>query len=492
MKRLLCLLTLLLLPLHVLAADNSHHMIAYTGDENALNWNENQFFQRMEAQTGLHFEITQYNGKGDYRTALSQLGEGNAPTDLVFNAGLASHELEALYQQGKILDLSPYIERCMPNLNALLKEHDEIRERITVNGRILSLPHINFCPPQNYMWINKNWLDALKLNIPNNSEELAAVLRAFKTQDPNRNGQQDEIPLSFMGIWDLNVLSHGFGIIADDFHLYEESGVHFAPMEDKYYTFIAYLRMLYAEGLLDKDGFSPLIKLSADEKTPKINKYGILIAPTPFQSLPKALGEEYILLPPLVYEDRAVYRRLIDIAIPGALLVTSQAKNAEQLLSWADYLYSEEGGKLLTIGKEGEEYKRFEDGTWDWIDGSPDNLKRILAESTLNIKGFLPYLEPFDFQKKFDDTSARSILEQIEHFTQYLVSPMPYVYLNAEEAAKIQALHQPLGKYTDETLSRFILDEIALNDDSWQAYKNELKRLGVDKYIRFWQEKLSK
>ena len=46
-------------------------------------------------------------------------------------------------------------------------------------------------------WIRTDWLDKLGLEVLQTVEEYEIVLRAFKTQDPNGNGEADEIPLFF-------------------------------------------------------------------------------------------------------------------------------------------------------------------------------------------------------------------------------------------------------------------------------------------------------
>ena len=53
-----------------------------------------------------------------------------------------------------------------------------------------------------FPWINVEWLNNLGLDMPTNAEELKEVLLAFKNDDPNGNGQADEIPLSF-------IINHG-------------------------------------------------------------------------------------------------------------------------------------------------------------------------------------------------------------------------------------------------------------------------------------------
>ena len=47
-----------------------------------------------------------------------------------------------------------------------------------------------------HMLINKAWLDKLGMQVPTTRDELEDVLKAFKTEDPNGNGQADEIPMN--------------------------------------------------------------------------------------------------------------------------------------------------------------------------------------------------------------------------------------------------------------------------------------------------------
>ena len=45
-------------------------------------------------------------------------------------------------------------------------------------------------------WINVGWLDALGLEMPETTEDFKNVLTAFKNDDPNGNGEADEVPFS--------------------------------------------------------------------------------------------------------------------------------------------------------------------------------------------------------------------------------------------------------------------------------------------------------
>ena len=56
----------------------------------------------------------------------------------------------------------------------------------------------DYVTPTNLFMIYQPWLDALNLEMPETTEELYNVLVAFKTQDPNGNGEADEIPMSLL------------------------------------------------------------------------------------------------------------------------------------------------------------------------------------------------------------------------------------------------------------------------------------------------------
>ena len=102
--------------------------------------------------------------------------------------------------QGMFLPLDDLIAEHMPNYSKQIAESavDPTTKQITSDGKRYAL---GYFVPQNVntgvqYFINKTWMEALKLEMPKNVEELTEVLRAFKTKDPNGNGQADEIPMS--------------------------------------------------------------------------------------------------------------------------------------------------------------------------------------------------------------------------------------------------------------------------------------------------------
>ena len=67
-------------------------------------------------------------------------------------------------------------------------------------------------------------LRKLKMDMPKTAEELTETLRAFRQQDGNGNLQMDEIPLTFIGMWELRFLGHAFGIVDNDYYVSVSDG----------------------------------------------------------------------------------------------------------------------------------------------------------------------------------------------------------------------------------------------------------------------------
>lgn len=98
-------------------------------------------------------------------------------------------------------DLTDDIDK-MPNVKKMFDDDPDVKRSVTMlDGKIQVLPSDKkgYWPKTvSRMYINKQWLDKLGLSVPTNWDELYNVLKAFKTQDPNGNGQADEIPMDFI------------------------------------------------------------------------------------------------------------------------------------------------------------------------------------------------------------------------------------------------------------------------------------------------------
>lgn len=496
LKRIFCLFLSCLLGLGAGAlaeeTESQPFIMAGFDDTQYREWGNNQFFLRMEEITGVKFSYQQYTDEKAWTAAKASMTAGGAMPDALFKANLSSAECIDMREKGVLVDLKPYLEENCPNLWALLQANPEYLAAMTLpDGSVAALPYITSIPMQNYMWINSAWLKALKLSTPTNAEELAAVLAAFKTRDPNKNGKQDEIPLGFLGAFDLKFLGHAFGLIANDYNVFARDGqVKFMPLEENFRLFVTWCRDLYAQGLLDRSGFSTSNALRQVTDSKAVATYGMILTPVAADIFRVSWSSDYVLLDPLTYDGRQTYRDFSGNVLRGTFAVTTACKEPEKLLQWVDYLYGEQGAILASVGKENVDYLVDGDGTWRLTEAVQSNT--YFSSATLIDGGATsPGTLAADFQRRYGaNAELRTTLERQEAINALTTRPFPYYSLTRAQQDEITPLQNQIGYYVDMQIARWVLGEEEISDASFSAFERTLDEMGLPTFLAFWQNVL--
>ncbi len=455
-------------------------------------WTENLFFKRMEEKTGIRLTLNQYTTEASWEAAKSAMFDGSlALPDAFFKANMTTQETQKWFEAGKLIDLKPYLEQYAPNLWALLQQRPDWLEAITLpTGEIAALPAIDELQFNNAMWINKTWLDKAGLAMPTTAEELTHVLRTFRDRDMNGNGKKgDEVPLTFSSLWDLRFLAHAFGINANDYYVtMDESGkVSEILTSDANRAFLTWLHELWTEGLLDGNGFSGLRDMAVNTDEDAACVYGVLLASTPVELVPTAALKDYVLLEPMVYEGKQVYRDLTGDVIRGTFAITAACKEPAALLSWVDYLYTEEGFILSEAGMAGEEFTWNDDGTWLWENTSEMLMNSVLPEATIRAGISMPGYASLSFQQKIDNAATMHVVDSLLRLKAIDSMPYPYVYLTEDQQARVDELIWDIGRYAEYQMVWFVTGDVELNDSTWTAFCEQVKSLGVEEMVAIWQ-----
>lgn len=486
----LLLLVMILTPMGAFA-ETTYTMAGFDGDGVNHDWTTNLFFQRMEERTGISFTFAQYSDYNEWLKAKELFASGQTEMpDVLFKADLTPQETMEWLEAGKIIDLKPYLAEYAPNLSALFAEHPEWEKAVTLpNGAIAALPGINELQNGNAMWINKTWLDNLGMDMPATAEELTEVLRAFKTGDPNRNGKKDEIPLTFLSMWDLKFLGHAFGIVANDYNVaLGEDGVVRTPLNtEENRAFLTWLHELWQEELIDHSGFSSSDTVRKITDSNADIPYGLIMGPTPLMLLPATALSQYVMLMPLTYDGKQVYRDLTGDVIRGTFAVSSSCDDPAALVAWVDYLYSEEGCRLAQAGAEDVEYSWNEDGTWSWVADTETVASTVLAESTIAEGGNMPGIASTAFQQAYDQQETRDAIASLLALKEFAVMPYPLAYLSKEDAQRLNELQADVGQYAEQTMVWFVTGDLPINDETWEDFCNTIEEKGMSDVISILQ-----
>ena len=463
----------------------------YDAEDTNHVWTDNLYFQRVASETDLTFELMQFTNAAEWsRTKAGFKADGELP-EALFKAELTLDETFDLQEKGVLMDLAPLIETCMPNLSALLAEHPDWRNAITMpDGTIPSLPLINLLHNHNAMWINQNWLQKLGLKVPETKDELVEVLRSFRDNDPNGNGKQDEIPMTFLGMWDLRFLSHAFGFIMDDYGLYlDENGkVQTALTDERNRELLSWLNTLWTEKLLDQNGFatSDTYRAITDEKA--TISYGIVMGPTPLNLLPSNALESYVLLPPLQSDDGSrTYRDLVGDLDRGTFALTVACKEPEKVLAWIDRLYSDEGMMLAFAGQEGVDYEERSDGTWGWLISEEEMYNSVRPTITILDGSAIPGFMSVQLQQRYDSAATRRIVDAIVRMREIAVRPLPLTVLTPDQQQEADRIQAELGKTTALAMTWFVTGETKMTDETWSAFCKQVEDGGINRLIEIFQ-----
>lgn len=491
----LCLALSLLLP--ALAMGETFTMMGFEQDSETRVWADNLFFDRMAEETGTSFTFQQYSEETAYDEAKAAVFSGAQDLpDVLFKAALSPEEEMRYVQAGQLVDLSPYLEEHAPTLAAILEARPDWKRIVAQpDGTIASLPALNGAERQCCIWINREWLDALGLQMPTDIDGLTEVLRAFRDGDPNGNGSKDEVPLTLLGPWEAKFMLHAWGLVPNDYNIFVDAQgtVQFAPSLPEYRDFVAWLQMAVAEGLVDEDGFRTThttrsTQLSTEDDAPIL--YGGLVSIAPYTLLDMDDTLAYAVLPPLSFGGEQVYRQLLGGVGRGTFAITSACTDIPAALRWVDALYTEAGGRLAFAGLEGEDYAVRDDGSWSWnASGDYLGLSDLVDNRVISAGNSTPGLEPAAFMRNGEIAADTHTRRQVDSIRDTFVEPFPvYWPTDAAREARIAELQLALATCLDEAIGNFALGKEALTDESWNALLAELDALGKDEFVRLWQE----
>lgn len=403
------------------------------------------------------------------------------------------------------IPLNDLIDEYAPNFKNLLEENPELKKQISLDdGTIAMFPSAR-TDPRVRIWfgpqIRQDWLDNLGLDMPQTIDDWYNVLKAFKEQDANGNGDMDdEIPFVAAGASSLSsyLLSFAgaYGLVRDTFCV-KNGKVVYSPAEAEYKDFLAEMAKWYEEGLIDSD-------FAAMDGTSVKSLITTDVAGAYFGSLAGNLGgyntvlkevypEAQIVGAPWVTStDGNAYQQEAQHAqtFTGAgTIVTTACEDPVMAVKWLDEHYSEKGTLLMTFGIEGVSYEMVngEPVLTDEILNNPSGLSYDIALAQYSMKPntaeamddtyaiYSQYNLQSDVQREANNLWAEGDLSII----------MPPVSMTADESAEYSKIMNEITTYTSESIVKFIMGQIDINE--FDAFVQSLKDMDLDRAIEIQQ-----
>lgn len=468
------------------------------------DFNDQELIQRLEKQTNVHVEWETVVETDYLEKKNLYLSTGNLP-DMFFAARFQDTELLKYGKDGTIIPLNDLIDKHMPNLKALFERRPDIKALSTApDGNIYSLPageemgkgqsEIGANP--DFLYINQDWLDNLKLKMPTTLEEYHEVLKAFKTQDPNGNKKADEIPLTYIdNFWtgDIGVLFGAFGVPDKTYrpnnfsyldHINVENGkVSFAPLDPRYKDAVSYFHQWFKEDLVDIEAFTHDYGTYFARGKTEDETIGSMIWWDKTDVVGSERDKHWVIVPP--FKDMVVkWNSGSDIQRAGTV-ITKENKNPDVTAAWLDTMYDPIVAAEARFGPIGVWFVQDANGKLNVkkdID-SPGEFKQKSQVSNgigvLTIEDFekVDYMEERGKQRIEDTKNIFVPQMQKEKF--------PNLFFNEEELQKIDRLKPELQAYVNTTRAKWLFKGGA--EKEYDEFVSTLKDMGIDELIQIHQ-----
>ena len=471
------------------------------------DFKELQFFKDLEEATNVQITWNMSSDDG-WNEKKSLIFASNMLPDAFYgNDILSDVDIMKYASQGMLIPLNDLIEEYAPNYKAILDQHPEYRAQLTApDGNIYALGTINEINPttHDHLFINKTWLDNLGLEVPTTIEEFEAVLKAFKEQDANGNGDpNDEIPFTFRySSTDVYNRQQGiqsmFGIMGqldDIYHFIVKDGkAIYTPTTEEYKDAIRWFHELYSKGYIDKEVFTHDKNVYVSKIQNPQNIVGMFLGWSA-SATAAANKENYVLMAPIenVNGDKIWRRVNAKVISRGAFAITNKCEHPEVLMRWIDQSYDRETSLEICQGMIGKALEKTDDGGYKFLPvPQGTNLDAIIHEYGPGNDGTFAVMneivDKLELNANLKERRNNDIF--LEPYLVPLSEMYPSVFFTEEEIDEISILQTDIDSYVLQKYASWIVDGGVDND--WSAFQAKLKTMGVDKYIAIYQTALDR
>ncbi len=487
------------------------------------DYENNRFTEWLEEKTNVHVDwqlVPEEEAEGKLNLMLAA---GDIP-ELIF--GIVTPSQEALYgAQGLFLPLNDLIEQQAPRTKKVFEIYPGLKAVLTApGGTIYSMPGLEdcyHCSMSQKLWIYEPWLEELGLEMPQTTDEFEQVLKAFKEQDPNGNGEADEIPLSTSmdvegGAWQAKLdlffmnsflYNPGEEAAGGPWLILQDGQVTAVYNTSEWKEGLKYLNRLYAQGLIDPQSFTQDIDgLQRLANNP--DKVIVGAVPAGFMGVFVSIDDQdpngrwagYVPVPPLEGPQGVRYAGWGGPYVgEAAAVITRACKDPALAVRWIDTMYdrevtlrSERGvlGEDWRWAKEGETDFNGEQAVWDIVRGlagaptdhawqgiGPKFTAKALWESQV--------VDPASIDIEF--LLFTMTRDNYEPYKQPAEMVLPPLALSDEQASAIADPEATITQYVNQMFARFVRGEGDV-DAEWDQYLATLEGMGLADYLRVYQE----
>ena len=423
---------------------------------------------------------------------------GDLP-DIIMKGSIPN--MSRVVEDGQLVALDGLLDAYSTGMKPLLEQYPGVGTSArSADGKLYTMPGVNTLSPNltahRNLWINKTWLDNLGLQMPTTTTELLDVLRAFRDQDADKDGDpKNEIPYA--------VEDSGAGhnarpdIISGLFGVYSNMGydnvqlvdgkVSFLKTSDIWKQTLQYMNTMYTEGLLDNEVFTQ----TGDMSIGKISSGNIGVFGLSSNDLFTTVSENYVALAPVKSDsglDPVI--ALASNSMGSNTFITTADKSPWVSFRLLDYFFTYEGS--MTVGCFNEDLigitcQKSENGVWDYSEAmlnDPRGVAVAVGEACpLPGGGFGYWRHPDNSNYIY----SKKVQENVPVWNPYYQTTPVYgaPQFDVATADRLKEIRADLDIYVNECQAKFITGEMSF--DKWEEYVSTTLQLRAEELVGYYQ-----
>lgn len=501
------------------------------------NYKDSPIIQAYEEKFGVNLEFIFLPNSAEAKNkVITAMASGNYPDGVMLspqNTLSRSEIVKYGVEEGYFISLSPYIEEFGDNIYEVFERTPAYEAAMTApDGNIYAIPDFqenghNAVYPK--MYINTQWLENLGLDMPTDTESFYQVLKAFKEQDANGNGDpNDEIPLSgtisgsgAVEYWLMNsFINTGAKSTTSVTRTYLsviDDQLQFVADKDEYREGLVWMNKLYEDGLIDPAAFTQ------DQASLKqtinlqegVNTIGAFTADhiQVVGSYPGTNGilAEYDALMPLEGPEGVQYQPYTAFGtdVEGfAFAIFDTCEHPDVAYRVADALL-EPMAQNIRYSREGWRYVNVEDQGLKNILGEPlvyalqtlpgDATQDEKEEYWLNFTNFLHPTAPlYEEQSSMIQEATEEAYEtvgetflaaqamKLAEYAPEVTLPRELFFVDDASTKRFGELKVSIVQHVQSNTAKFITGARSLSE--WDDYVEKLNAYGLEEYVSLYRE----
>lgn len=433
----------------------------------------------------------------------------------VFMNGMTTTIINKYAEEGYLVNLEPLIKKYAPFTVSEYNKYPElVKEVYAADGGIYFMPSINASPRDlvnTYpSWINAQWLKNLNLEMPTTLDELYTVLKAFKTQDANLDGDpNNEIPVvSSNGSKFSTLVMSSLGYVDNRNAIVDDHYVY-VPTTETYKAYLKWMNRFYTEGLLDNEYFT-----STEENLRAKEASGLagMIDMSPHEVL-AATYEEFKGLSPLTSDLNQTKMWPAQSACRlswGTCVVTDKCQYPEAIVRLIDWFYTVDGSRAVRAGCEYGTWKDEQGVEYGWEIVTPaDQTADGHLIAKLHMGDYSSYWAcrlgeigptnlPFNSTDAVNDIIIAGDKMNLWLYNQVMDSgvvaartfSLPKLSFTDDESTR-KSVYLDLTNYVDNMESKFIKGDLDI-DANWEDFQEQLQKYDVNGMCEIYQAALDR